>query len=161
MKINTNPVYRCGLTLLELVHWHLHIYNPRNITFKLCRLWPKKQPGFFLFVDSVKVSNRVRLFSRRALEALPPTGFHWGTDFEECLLQFTLCRNIMYIHLLYESGLWGISEVRRPRMGGGLPEGELSQKENCSILDFPSKSKREHSLVRYCHLSKGWVILTD
>ena len=36
----------------------------------------KKQPGFFLFVDSVKVSNRVRLFSRRALEALPPTGFH-------------------------------------------------------------------------------------
>ena len=40
-------------------------------------------------------------------------------------------------------------------MGGGLPEGELSQKENCSILDFPSKSKREHSLVRYCHLSKG------
>ena len=33
------------------------------------------QPGF-LFVDSVKVSNRVRLFSRRALEALPPTGFH-------------------------------------------------------------------------------------
>ena len=129
--------------------------------FKLCRLWPKKQPGFFLFVDSVKVSNRVRLFSRRALEALPPTGFHWGADFEECLLQFTLCRNIMYIHLLYESGLWGISEVRRPRMGGGLPQGELSQKENCSILDFPSKSKREHSLVRYCHLSKGWVILTD
>ena len=30
MKIDTNPVYRCGLTLLELVH--LHIYNPRNTT---------------------------------------------------------------------------------------------------------------------------------
>ena len=30
----------------------------------------------FLFVNSVKVSNRVRLFRRRALEALPATGFH-------------------------------------------------------------------------------------
>ena len=63
----------CGWTLVELVD--IYTSTTHATTRPGIQIVSEPQPGF-LFVDSVKVSNRVRLFPRRALEALPATGFH-------------------------------------------------------------------------------------
>ena len=117
----------------------IHIYNLRLNTVKNQN---DDVSSDFLFVNSVKVSNRVRLFRRRALEALPATGFHWREDFEECvLLQFPLWTPLAILCMSICPPMSStLRNLRRGQEWGGrghnFPWEELSHNENCLIWDL-------------------------
>ena len=116
----------------------IHIYNPR---LNVVKNQNDDVSSDFLFVSSVKVSNRVRLFRRRALEALPATGFHWREDFEECvLLQFPLWTPLAILCMSICPPITStLRNLRRGQEWGGrghnFPWEELSHNENCLIWD--------------------------
>ena len=117
----------------------IHIYNPR---LNIVKNQNDDVSSDFLFVNSVKVSNRVRLFCRRALEALPATGFHWREDFEECvLLQFPLWTPLAILCMSICPPITStLRNLRRGQEWGGrghnFPWEELSHNENCLIWDL-------------------------